>query len=55
MSSLQSKFLFLACTLLIVKLCFFTLIYIITKQIQKRARALKESRLKQINANSKLT
>ena len=55
MNSLQSKFLFLTSLLLIVKICFFVLVYIITRQIQKRARALKESRLKQMKASSKPT
>ena len=41
MTSLQSKFLFISGLLLLTKLFFLILIYIITKKIEKRAKALK--------------
>lgn len=40
MTSLQSKFLFISCLLLLVKASFLLLVYIIAKKIEKRGKAV---------------
>ena len=47
MTSLQSKFLFIGGLLLMTKLFFLFLIYIIAKKIEKRAKALKAMEAKE--------
>jgi len=47
MTSLQSKFLFIGGLLLMTKLFFLLLIYIIAKKIEKRAKALKAMEAKE--------